>query len=234
MLKISFLCSGGGGNLKFLLHALSVGALANVQISGVIVDRECAAGQFAKKAGIPVFQIDFSEPGQSALISRLKLFEPDLIITTVHKILSPEAVKAFESRLINLHYSLLPAFGGSIGQTPVKKALAYGTKLLGVTLHRVTSEVDAGRPLVQAAIASGDSDKPDSVMDALFRGGCLCLAVGIQLLQPGVSLREEVSSMIIEVHARPMLISPALASFFSPEYSSEAFWQALKHDSPEN
>jgi phosphoribosylglycinamide formyltransferase-1 len=66
------------------------------------------------------------------------------------RILSPAFVAAFAGRMLNVHPSLLPAFGG--GMDAVERALAHGVKITGCTVHAVTDEVDAGPILLQAAV----------------------------------------------------------------------------------
>lgn len=82
-------------------------------------------------------QLDVRAPGQAPLLAALAQHRPDLVITTVHRILAEPVTSRYQGRLINLHYSLLPAFGGAIGIRPVRDALAYGSRFTGVTVHRV-------------------------------------------------------------------------------------------------
>jgi phosphoribosylglycinamide formyltransferase-1 len=65
-------------------------------------------------------------------------------------VVSTEVVRSFEGRVINIHPSLLPAFGG--GMDAIEQALAYGVKITGCTVHLVTEDIDAGPILVQAAV----------------------------------------------------------------------------------
>ncbi|MQG91472.1 phosphoribosylglycinamide formyltransferase [Pseudomonas sp. MN1F] len=180
MIRIVFLCSGGGGNLRFVAEAIRIGAL-RAQLVAVITDRECLANQFAREHCIPSEIIDFSEPGQKTLARMLRDMNADVVITNVHRIIVQNVVEAFAGRLLNLHYSLLPAYGGMIGSKPVEAALAAASPFIGVTAHLVDVVVDAGHPLVQSVIPVQSGDTVSTLMDTVFRAGCLSLLNAILL-----------------------------------------------------
>ncbi|OGQ58688.1 MAG: hypothetical protein A3J24_00705 [Deltaproteobacteria bacterium RIFCSPLOWO2_02_FULL_53_8] len=228
MLKIAFLCSGGGGNLKFVAHAIRAGVMKDTVICGVITDRECPANQFARSNNIWTSQTDFSLHSQIDIISQLRQLEPDVIVTTVHKILSAEIVEAFEHKLINLHYSLLPAFGGHIGQKPLRLALEHGVHFVGTTVHRVSNALDEGMPLMQAVVAVKAADTVESLMDTVFRSGCICLAGCIEILRPGRPSDRDPECLIIDIHGRTVLLNPALSQSYSSVYKTDAFWKMVK------
>lgn len=124
MKKIIFLGSGGGGNLKFI-HEYSKIHSDFFKVVSVITDRKCGAIDYALLKGIPCEVMSFKREDKEdkLLINLIKKFEPDYIITNVHKILSERIVSEFSGKLLNLHYSYLPAFGGVIGMTPVEQAI---------------------------------------------------------------------------------------------------------------
>ena len=64
------------------------------------------------------------------------------------RIIGDVLLKAYEGRIINIHPSLLPAFKGAHA---VEDALAFGVKVLGVTIHYVNGELDGGRIIAQKA-----------------------------------------------------------------------------------
>lgn len=175
MMNVAFLCSGGGGNLKFVSQALRMGWLQGVQICAVVSDRECGANAHARHQGLVTEVMDFSPAGQCQVISRLQNLHADVIVTTIHKVLIPSFLSAFKGKIINLHYSLLPAFAGKIGTRPVSEALAYGSKFVGVTVHHVSEQVDMGRPIVQAVLSTPSKPVFDVLMNVLFRSGCIAL-----------------------------------------------------------
>ena len=223
MNSVVFLCSGGGGNLRFVYAAMQRGWLPGARLAGVLTDRECGASEFARSKGLPTRSMDFSRSGQAEVQLELRRLAADAVVTNVHKILTPEFVTEYENALLNLHYSLLPAFGGVIGVEPVKRALEYGVTLLGVTAHRVSAEVDAGRPLVQAAIPVEPGDSVDLVMDVVFRAGCLAL---LETLRGQLHIAGHARARVLRLCGRDIMFNPF--GTVDIEWEDEAFWQEVK------
>lgn len=230
MLKIVFLCSGAGGNLRFMSDAIRLGWIENATICGVITDRECLANQFARANNIWTKIIDFSEQDQCQLMAELTQLAPNVIVTNVHKILSAAVVGAFRGILVNLHYSLLPAFGGVIGTKPVRQALDYGALFVGTTVHLVDALVDTGRPLVQAVIPVEKGDDTESLMDVVFRCGCISLINGVQALRTDERKSTKESASSFKVCGRTVFINPVI--LYSPDFETENFWLQLKSGFP--
>ncbi|WP_151448111.1 phosphoribosylglycinamide formyltransferase [Lacisediminimonas profundi] len=222
--RIVFLCSGGGGNLRFVHKAIELGLIADAQIVAVLTDRDCPANAFATSVGIANRSIAFRDDGQRSLLAALDEHEPDLVITTVHKILHPSVVEKYRGRLINLHYSLLPAFGGEIGVRPVQAALAYGARFTGVTVHLVDETVDGGRPVVQAVIPTSPGDEDfDALMNLVFRCGCIALLMAIAVRLNGWPAFPGSSLQLMQ----RMCCFSAAVSLPGEVLSDEKFWQAI-------
>jgi phosphoribosylglycinamide formyltransferase-1 len=226
MLRIAFLCSGSGGNLRFMAEAIRLGWIENAMICGVISDRECLANQFARENNIKTKEIDFSGQGQLYLIEELNHLAPTIIITNVHKILLPAVVDAFKGVLVNLHYSILPAFGGVIGTKPVSLALDYGALFVGVTVHLVNNLVDMGKPLVQAVIPVESGDTTENLMDIVFRCGGISLLNGVQILRSGGCQGDQAGNKCLKIYGRTVFINPMI--LYSLDFEVENFWQQLK------
>jgi phosphoribosylglycinamide formyltransferase 1 len=224
--RIVFLCSGGGGNLRFVHQAIIQGWFGAAALAAVITDRECAANAYARSAGIHEACIDFSDASQSELLSALDFLQPDVVITTVHRILAGAVTDKYRGRLVNLHYSLLPSFGGAIGVRPLRDALAFGVRFVGVTVHDVDQTLDGGRPLVQAVIPVRDGDDAESLMDLVFRCGCLALAAGVNYRLHGDDVDGRAVEEALLLKERLCLFSAAVSGF--PQIQSEAFWAALR------
>jgi len=223
-MNIVFLCSGGGGNLKFLEFAVRRGWIGDARISAVIGDRECGGLFFARENGISTYQHDFSLDRQGDLANFLKRFSPNVIVTNVHRILSSKFVEEFSGRLINLHYSLLPSFSGLIGVRPIREALAYGVKFVGVTAHYVDEGVDTGRPIVQAAIPVFEEDGEDELMDVVFRCGCVSLVTAFrEVLRVPMG---GIARPVLNVKGRNVIFNPPVNE--KDEFSDEVFWMRLK------
>ncbi|MGI9388926.1 MAG: phosphoribosylglycinamide formyltransferase [Boseongicola sp.] len=180
MNRIVFLCSGAGGNFHFIRTAITNGLLPDWEISAVIVDRDCDVFSWCRASGQSAKVLDFEPSKQSpTVLDELRRNDPAIIVTNIHKIIAPEIVDHFAGRMINVHYSLLPAFGGLIGSAPVAAALDDRRALLGCTVHHVTSEVDAGPAIAQIAFPALDDRAVDDLMNPMFRAGAIALVASI-------------------------------------------------------
>jgi len=224
--RIVFLCSGGGGNLRFVKVAVEKGWFGDAVLTAVLTDRECGANDYARLHGINEKCIDFSTNRQLELIDSLDYYRPDIVITTVHRILNEEVIEKFRGKLINLHYSLLPSFGGSIGIRPVKDALAYGAKLVGITVHLVDESLDGGKPLMQAAIPVKGFDDVNSLMDLLFRCGCLSLGSAINAYFLDDRKLSNAIEDVVKIKDRYCLFSNKIN--MPLDIQNEAFWETIK------
>lgn len=226
-MRIVFLCSGGGGNLRFVKQAIEKGWFGTASLVGVLTDRECGANEYARLYGIDEKCIDFTDPNQAELVKCLERYQPDIVITTVHRILNPEVVKKFRDKLINLHYSLLPAFGGLMGARPVKEAIAYGAQFTGVTVHLVDESLDGGKPLVQAAIPLRSTDNIDHLMDLVFRCGCLSLASAINSCFRDIDDDADFIEEVVQLKDRNCLFSKKINLPLTC-VKNEEFWEEIK------
>jgi phosphoribosylglycinamide formyltransferase 1 len=221
-----FLCSGGGGNLRFINQTIMNGWFDNLTIAAVLTDRECGASQYARINGIHEECIDFSEPNQSKLVEALALYQPDIVITTVHRILHKHVIEKFGGRLVNLHYSLLPAFGGLIGSKSVKEAISYGAQFTGATVHFVDETLDGGKPVVQVAVPLREMENADNVMDIVFRCGCISLGVAIESFLYNENTIYDFEKNILKVKDRYCMFSKSIN--LPQEIHDEEFWKMLK------
>jgi phosphoribosylglycinamide formyltransferase-1 len=200
MKKIVFLNSGMGSNLR-LVHSLSMAGYMDIEVTCVIADRDCGALDYARSMDIRHHKLSFDLEQQDIIVSLLSDLNPDIIVTNVHRILSPKFVLRFSDQLINLHYSLLPAFGGHIDFKPVSQALSYGVKLIGSTCHRVTNELDKGTPLAQSVFNALPDEK--KISEFVFLSGGLALIAALSSIaiveseKPSVSLFESQNRMFL-------------------------------------
>lgn len=127
----------------------------------VVVDRDCRAAQLAAARGVPVETVRLSDcPDRSEwdrhITERVGEYQPSYVVTAgFMKILGPQFLSRFQSRIINSHPALLPAFPGAHG---VADALAYGAKVTGTTVHLVDAGVDTGPILAQAPVVINPDD----------------------------------------------------------------------------
>ena len=87
---------------------------------------------------------------EAALYEAVRPFEPDLLVLAKYmRILSPEFIARFPTRMVNIHHSFLPAF---VGPSPYRQAAQRGVKIIGATAHFVTEVLDEGPILAQGVI----------------------------------------------------------------------------------
>lgn len=104
--------------------------------------------------GIPFFHIPVTaETKESAEAEQLVLMKSHqidfLVLARYMQIISPEVIRVFPNRIINIHHSFLPAF---VGAKPYHAAYERGVKIIGATAHYVTEELDAG-PIIEQEVA---------------------------------------------------------------------------------
>lgn len=168
--KIAVLVSGGGTNLQALIDAQGRGEIVNGEIAAVIASTPKAyALERAAKAGISNFVMarkDYpsSQAMTVALVERLKALDIDLVVLAGFMvILTEEMVKAFPNAILNVHPALIPSFAGPgcYGLHVHEKALEYGVKLSGATVHFVSEECDGGPIVSQKAVDVLPDDTPE-------------------------------------------------------------------------
>ena len=170
-LRLGVLVSGRGTNLQAILDAIAGGVL-QAQVVLVACNRpDAGAIARAERAGVPVELFAQREYGtreaqQRAIGDRLEAVGVDLVVCAGwDRIFSAEFVRRFPGRIINVHPSLLPAFGG--GLHAVRDALEYGVKVSGCTVHFVTDELDAGPVISQAAVAVVPGDTEETLAERI-------------------------------------------------------------------
>jgi phosphoribosylglycinamide formyltransferase 1 len=151
-MRIAVAISGRGSNLAALLRALGPDAPAEVGLA--LSDRNAAGLELARSRGIPTAVL--SDPGDAdAWINLLQRYRIDLIVLAGYLKLVPAAViAAYRGRIMNVHPSLLPAFGGKgmYGHRVHQAVLASGAKETGVTVHLVDELYDHGSVLAQVRV----------------------------------------------------------------------------------
>jgi len=172
MKNIAVLVSGGGTNLQALIDAQGRGEIVNGAITAVIASNSDAyALERAAKAGIPGHvlarsQFDSSRAMTVALVELLKELNIDLVVMAgFMTIVTEELFQVYENAVINIHPSLIPSFCGEgcFGLHVHEKALEYGVKLSGATVHFVTEECDAGPIILQKAVDVLPDDTPEAL-----------------------------------------------------------------------
>lgn len=133
--------------LETILEARSKNSIKG-KIS-VIIGTESSLEPLAKKAKIPFYSIEElnQEKAEEKILEICKKFDVDLIVLARYmRILTPNFVWRYPNRIINIHPSLLPAFPGAMAYA---QAFERGTKIVGVTAHYVTENLDQGPIIFQ-------------------------------------------------------------------------------------
>lgn len=167
--KIAVLVSGGGTNLQALIDSQKNGVIKNGEIALVVSNKETAfALERAKKADVKTRVITKTgksrEEFESELIKVLKDEQIELVVLAGFMvILSEKFTSAFSDRIINVHPSLIPSFCGEgfYGLKVHEKALEYGVKVTGATVHFVNEIPDGGKIIMQKPVEVLDNDTPE-------------------------------------------------------------------------
>jgi phosphoribosylglycinamide formyltransferase 1 len=164
--RIAVLISGRGSNLQSIVDATKSGAL-NATIAVVISNRADAAGLArAREAGIEAVVLnprDYADRDtyDRAIVDVLRARDVSLVcLAGFMRLIGQPLLEAFPNRILNIHPSLLPAFRGLDAQ---KQALEHGVRISGATVHLVTSDLDAGPIVMQAAVPVMAGDTVESL-----------------------------------------------------------------------
>jgi phosphoribosylglycinamide formyltransferase-1 len=179
-LRLAVLLSGSGRTLDNLLERIAAGRLA-ARVEAVVASRGDVRGaHIAERAGIPVTVLpqgsrsvaDWSD----AIFTVCRTAAADLVVMAgfLHLVAIPAD---FSGRVINIHPSLLPAFGGRgfHGMHVHRAVLARGCTVSGCTVHLVDDEYDHGRILLQRTVPVLRDDTPDSLAARVFAAECEAL-----------------------------------------------------------
>lgn len=164
--RLALLVSGGGTTLQNIIDAIADGSLEAEIVTVISSRREVFAVERAKRNSLSCTIIrprDYADPAlyEDALLGALMGSTPDLIVLAgFMSVLGPSIVEAFPDRIMNIHPSLLPAFGGRghYGRYVHEKVLAYGAKVSGATVMLVDKGVDEGPIVLQEAVPVLDED----------------------------------------------------------------------------
>lgn len=162
-MRIAVALSGRGSNLDALLAALTDSPLASVVL--VLADRPAPGLDRAVARGIAGARFDDPRDGAEWL-RRLEAAEADLLVLAGYLRLVPvEVIAAYRGRILNVHPSLLPKFGGRgmYGRHVHEAVLAAGETESGCTVHLVDEVYDGGAPLAQARVPVLHGDTPDTL-----------------------------------------------------------------------
>ncbi len=174
MINLGILISGRGSNMESILNFLKEGAATNVCPKIVISSKPEVEGlKKASKFGIPTSIVSNKLKGwdyDKEIISVLQKYDvnPDnglVCLAGYMRLLSPEFVRKYKMRIINIHPSLLPSFPGLNSQ---KKALDHGVKVTGCTVHFVDEGLDSGPIIAQKHVNVLEDDTYETLSDRIL------------------------------------------------------------------
>ncbi|MFZ3012147.1 MAG: phosphoribosylglycinamide formyltransferase [Nitrospira sp.] len=169
-LRVAVLASGRGSNLQAIIDAIEAGQVQAKLVAVISNKKDAVALERARKhelndlfvdpkpfAGRP----DSREAYDRSLLEVLQQHHVELVLLAGYmKIVTAVLVNVYANRMMNIHPALLPSFPGLDVQ---KKAIDWGCKLAGCTVHFVTEGVDEGPIIIQAAVPILDNDTSETL-----------------------------------------------------------------------
>jgi phosphoribosylglycinamide formyltransferase 1 len=183
-LRLTVLLSGSGRTLDNLLERIAGGRLAATVVAVISSRGDVRGVRIAEAAGIPVTILP---PGcrplaewSAAVFAAVRVARPDVVVMAgfLHLV---EIPADFADRVINIHPSLLPAFGGRgfHGMHVHRAVLERGCTVSGCTVHLVDEEYDHGRILLQRTVPVLADDTAESLAARVFAAECEALPEAI-------------------------------------------------------
>lgn len=187
--KIAVLVSGGGSNLQSIIDNIENNTL-NCEISYVIADRDCYGLKRAKNHNIKHCLLDrkiYKENLSKEINNILESNEDEtdyIVLAGYLSILSDNFIKNWENKIINIHPSLLPKFGGRgmYGMNVHRAVIEAKEKESGATIHFVDSGIDTGEIIMQIKVPVFTNDSPEDLQKRVLEKEHSLLIDGIKKL----------------------------------------------------
>ncbi len=204
-LRMAVLASGRGSNLQAIIDSIEANLVQATIVAVISNKKDAVALERARKHGLKDLfvdpkpfagQPDSRESYDRALLAILQQHDVELVLLAGYmKIVTAVLVNAYANRMMNIHPSLLPSFPGLDVQ---KKAIEWGCKLAGCTVHFVTEGVDEGPIILQAAVPILDDDSPETLAARILVQEHRLYPRAVQLFAEG-RLRVEGRRVLIEL-----------------------------------
>ena len=174
MINLGILISGRGSNMESILNFLKENNIADICPKIVISSKTEAEGlKKASKFGVPTRVVSNNSKGwdyDSEIINILQEYDVNsenglVCLAGYMRLLSPEFVRKYKMRIMNIHPSLLPSFPGLNSQ---KKALDYGVKVTGCTVHFVDEGLDSGPVIAQKHVTVLENDTFETLSERIL------------------------------------------------------------------
>jgi phosphoribosylglycinamide formyltransferase 1 len=202
-ISIGVLVSGSGSNLQSIIDHIEAGTLdADIRIvisnnPGAIALERCRNHRI-NSVVLDHRPFDSRESYDRQMVGMLKTSGVELVVMAgFMRILSPEFFRAFPRQIMNIHPALLPAFPGIHVQ---RKAIEYGVKFAGCTVHFADEGVDTGPIIIQSVVPVYEDDTADTLAARILKEEHRIYPQAIQYYAEGR----------IEIQGRKVLINNAL------------------------
>lgn len=189
MINIAVLASTKATDMQAIIDEIKNGL--DAKIACVISNKQDAyALERARNHNIEARFIDpknkTREEYDEEIVRELEKRNVDLVLLIGYmKIVSPYFVGKYRDRIMNIHPSLLPAFGGGMDKDVHKTVLESGCKVSGCTLHFVTEDVDAGPIILQKTVEIDENETTDSLKEKVQKAEQEVLVRAVRLFSEG-------------------------------------------------
>ncbi|SHO47061.1 putative Formyl transferase [Nitrosotalea sinensis] len=177
MLKLAILISGRGSNMEYILKSVRKNNIP-IEPTVVISNNPNAKGlAIARKLGLSTEIVESNglKGGNweydSKIVGILKKYKVTpqnglICLAGFMRIISPEFIRQYKGRIMNIHPAILPSFPGLHSQ---RQAFEYGVKYSGCTVHFVDEGMDTGPIILQSVIKIEDNDTEDTITKKILR-----------------------------------------------------------------
>jgi len=187
--KIAVLASGSGSNFQAIIDSIANGFF-DAKICGLLSNKDgTGAIEKAKAAAVPYAVIKPSQYSPDdfphAILNQLLSWAPDLIVLAGYLVKIPsEIIQAYEGKIINIHPSLLPEYGGKgfYGMLVHEAVIRDKKDESGCTVHMVTEEFDEGPILAQKTVPVLPDDTPQTLAARVLKAEHILLPETIKSL----------------------------------------------------
>ena len=188
-IRIAVFISGSGSNLQSIIDNIENGNL-NCEISYVIADRECFGLERAEKHGIKSIMLDKKLFGNKLSDEISEILENDIektdyvVLAGYLSILSENFINKWNRKIINIHPSLLPKYGGK-GMYGIKvheAVIANKEKESGCTIHFVDNGIDTGEIITNVKVPVYENDTPEVLQKRVLEKEHVLMIEGIKKL----------------------------------------------------
>jgi phosphoribosylglycinamide formyltransferase 1 len=168
---VSYLVSGRGSNFRVIAENIIKGEINAMNGAVISNNKDAPALDIARGLGIETYYFDPAqfitrEEYEKEIYKVMKIHSTDLIAAAGYmRIITPFLIKKFPNRIMNIHPALLPSFPGKDAQ---KRAIEYGVKVSGCTVHFVDEGTDTGPIILQKAVSVLDDDTESTLSQRII------------------------------------------------------------------